>query len=174
MNRPLSSGPDDFDPADPDHWPLPPEPSARAWENTRTGITARLPRVTPGRRWHTLAKVGATAGLLSAGVLLAWGLWATFHPPAAPTPPEVPFADAASVDPLAGYDVLPIATASDVMISSVRGNEVRFGSINHPVPDAMPLASGADVTIHRGPVAGELSCPDPGGAAVYVMPPVDK
>jgi hypothetical protein len=43
-------------------------------------------------------------------------------------------------------------------------------AISHPVPETLPLASAADVTVHRGPTAGELSCPDPNGMAVYVMP----
>jgi hypothetical protein len=173
MTRPPSSGPDDFDPADPYRWPPPPEPSARAWEKTRTDIFARLPKVTTARPWTTVVKVTAGVGLLAAGVLVAWGLWATFQQPVMPSP-HGPVANAEPADPLAEYDVLPIATASDVMVSAVRGSEVRFGSIHHPVPEMMPLASGADVTVHRGPAAGELSCPDPGGMAVYVMPPADK
>ena len=174
MTRPPSSGSDDFDPSDPQHWPPPPEPSARAWEKTRTDIVALLPPRTACRRNTVAVKVAAGVGVLAAGVLVAWGLWATFHPFTVAPTPNVPVANAEPTDPLAGYDVLPIATASDVMVSAVGGSELRFGSINHPIPEVMPLASGADVTVLRGPVAGELSCPDPGGMAVYVMPPTDK
>ena len=173
MTRPPPSGPDDFDPADPYHWPPPPEPSARAWEKTRTDILARLPKATTGRPWVTVAKVGVGAGVLAAGLLVAWGVWVTFPPPVV-SAPTVPVASVTPADPLAEYDVLPIATAADVMVSAVRGSDVRFGSIHHPVPDTMPLASAADVTVYRGPVAGELSCPEPGGMAVYVMPPTEK
>ncbi len=174
MTRPPSSGSDDFDPADPHHWPPPPEPSAAAWEQTRTDIVARLPKVTTARPWSTVGKTTAAVGLLAAGVLMAWGLWATFQQPAVPSQPSVPVATATPADPLAEYDVLPIATSNDVMVSSVRGGDVRFGSISHPVPDTMPLASATDVTVHRGPAAGELACPEPGGMAVYVMPPAYK
>jgi hypothetical protein len=175
MTRPPSSGTDDFDPTDPHHWPSPPEPSARAWEKTRTDILARLSTATHRGRWRGVVKVAAGVAVLAAGVLIAWGLWATFQPTVRPLPDvNTPVADATPPDPLAEYDVLPIATASDVMVSAVRGSDVRFGSISHPVPDTLPLTSVTDVTVHRGPAAGELSCPEPGGMAVYVMPPADK
>ncbi len=173
MTRPPPSGSDDFDPADPHHWPAPPEPSAAAWEKTRTDIVARLPTATPRRPWVNAVKVSAGVAVLAAGVLIAWGLWASLAPPAVP-PPITPVANAEPTDPLAEYDVLPIATSGDVMVSAVHGGDVRFGSISHPVPDAMPLASAADVTVRRGPTAGELASPEPGGMAVYVMPPADK
>lgn len=174
MTRPPPSGSDDFDPADPYHWSPPPEPSARAWLRVRTGIAARLPQKTADRRWAPVLKAGAGVGLIAAGMLIAWGLWTNLPRHAVQPTPYVPTATAESADLLAEYDVLPIATASDVMVSAVRGSDVRFGSIHHPVPDTMPLASGADVTVHRGPMAGELSCPEPGGMAVYVMSPTDK
>ncbi len=170
MTRPPASGTDDFDPSDPLHWPSPPEPSARAWEKTRTDIVARLPLSVPRHRWANTVKVAAAVAALAAGVLIAWGVWATFHRPMV----EVNTVYATPTDPLAEYDVLPIATSGDVMVSAVRGGDVRFGSISHPVPDSMPLTSAADVTVHRGPTAGELACPEPGGMAVYVMPPADK
>jgi hypothetical protein len=166
MTRPHPFGPDDFDPAHPDHWPAPPEPSAEAWEKTRTDIVARLPR-SPKRRWLVPATAG---GLIAAGLMVGWGGWLVVGGIAPPAEPAVVVANADPVDPLAEYDVLPIATASDVMVSVVRGGEVRFGSINHPVPETIPLASAGDVTVHRGPTAGELSCPEPNGMAVYVMP----
>jgi hypothetical protein len=34
----------------------------------------------------------------------------------------------------------------------------------------MPLASSGEVSVTHGPAAGEFSCPEPGGMAVYVMP----
>jgi hypothetical protein len=168
MTRPHPSGPDDFDPAHPDHWPAPPEPTPEVWEKTRTDIVARLPRRPAGQRW--LVPAAATGGLIAAGVLVAWGVWSLVGGVAPPAEPTTAVVAEKPTDPLAEFDVLPIATASDVMVSAVRGGEVRFGSINHPVPETMPLASAADVTVHRGPTAGELSCPDPNGMAVYVMP----
>jgi hypothetical protein len=168
MTRPPPSGPDDFDPTRPEDWPPPPEPSAEAWEKARTGIVARLPRRKSGRRRAVAVTAG---GLIAAGVVAAWLVW-----PPTPTPPKPPEAVAkvTPVDPLAGYDVLPVATPSDVMVSAVRGVGVEFGSIDHPIPEVMPLATSADVIVHRGPAAGELCVPDPGGMAVYVMPPTDK
>lgn len=163
-----SSGPDDFDPTRPEDWPPPPEPSAEAWEKTRTDIVARLPRRTTDRRWA----VAAAAGVLTAtaaGVLVAWLVW-----PTTPSVPTEAVVKVEPVDPLAEYDVLPVATPSDVMVSAVRGGGVGFGSINHPVPEVMPLATAADVIVHRGPIAGELCVPEQGGMAVYVMPPTDK
>lgn len=164
MTRLPSSGPDDFDPTHPELWPAPPEPSAGAWEKTRTDIVAHLPRKPAGRRWVGKAAAG---GLIAAGVLAAWVVW---KPAVRPTEPPVVAATASPSDPLAEYDVLPVATASDVMVSAVRGGDVRFGSISHPVPEVMPLATGGDVTVLKGPTAGELACPDPNGMAVYVMP----
>lgn len=164
-----SSGPDDFDPTRPEDWPPPPEPSAEAWEKTRTDIVARLPRRAPGRRW-AVAAAAAVLTATAAGVLVAWLGWQ-------PLPSAVPsgaVANVAPADPLAEYDVLPVATPSDVMVSAVRGGDIGFGSIDHPIPEVMPLATAADLVVRRGPTAGELCVPEPGGMAVYVMPPTDK
>lgn len=162
MTSPNSSGPDDFDPLDPRHWPAPPEPSERRWAE----VSRAFAGVRPSRRpWW---KVGAVAvgAMAAATVLIAWAVWPRTVPP---TPAPEPVAERAD-DPLAEYDVLPVATASDVMVSAVRGGGVGFGSIDHPVPDAMPLASAGEVSVVHGPAAGELSCPEPGGMAMYVMP----
>ena len=172
MTRPPSSGPDDFDPNDPSHWPDPPAPSAAAWEKVRSGIQAKLPARVRPHRWPAAV---AAVGLIAAGLLVAWGVWATLPTQDSPVPTQaVTNSPAPPADPLAEYDVLPIATAADVMVSVVRGSDVQFGSLDHPIPDTLPLASGTDVTVHRGPTAGELSCPDPTGMAVYLMPPSDK
>ena len=165
MNRPHSSGPDDPEPIHSESWPDPPEPSAARWEKVRSGIHARLPRRTPRKPW---AAVVTTAGI-AATVLVAFGLWVAMKPPTPPTAPVAVVTNTEPIDPLAEYDVLPVATASDVMVSAVRGNDIQFGSINHPIPEVMPLMTGADVSVLKG-TAGELSCPDAGGMAVYVMP----
>lgn len=165
MNPAPSSGPDDFDPIQPESWPTPPEPSATRWEKVRSGIHARLPKRTARKPW---ALVATTVGI-AAALLVAFGVW-MMNPVTTPTAPVVAVTNRKPVDPLAEYDVLPIATASDVMVSAVRGNEIQFGSINHPIPEVMPLMTGADVIVLKGPPTGELSCPDPDGTAVYVMP----
>lgn len=165
MNRPHSSGPDDFDPNQPENWPTPPEPSAARWEKVRSGIHARLPKRTARKPWAAVM----TAAGIAAAVLAAFGVWAATNPTAPPTVPVVAEKPSVPIDPLAEYDVLPVATASDVMVSAVRGSDLQFGSINHPIPDVMPLMTGADVSVLKG-TAGELSCPDPDGMAVYVMP----
>ena len=165
MTRPPSSGPDDFDPTDPRHWPPPPEPTEARWDVLYQSVARALPRRRP---WW---KGGAAVGVLAAAALIAWAVWprAGTVPPPPPEPVEP-----RPADPLAGYDVLPIATADDVMVHSVRGSDVGFASIDHPIPETMPLATSADVSVHRGPTAGALSCPEPGDMPVYVMPPTDK
>ena len=166
MNRPHSSGPDDPEPIQPESWPDPPEPSAARWEKVRSGIHARLPVRAPRKPWAAVV----TAAGIAAAVLVAVGVWAAVNPATQPTVPVAVATNPEPIDPLAEYDVLPIATASDVMVSAVRGNDIQFGSIHHPIPDVMPLMTGADVIVLKGPAAGELSCPDPDGMAVYVMP----
>jgi hypothetical protein len=111
--------------------------------------------------------------LVIAGVFVIAGAvgWAVFPRP--PQPVGLAFV-ITPTDPLADFDVLPIASEYDVMVSAVRGGEVAFGSIDHPVPEALPLATGVDVAVRRGPTAGELHATEPGGMAVYVMPPADK
>ena len=102
MTRPPSSGPDDFDPLDPSHWPAPPEPSEARWAEVYQGFAGGVPARRP---WW---KVGAAAGAVAASVLIAWAAWPR---PAQPTPPQTqePVAESPA-DPLAEYDVLPIAT----------------------------------------------------------------
>lgn len=164
MTRPHSSGPDDLDPLDPRHWPAPPEPSEARWAQVRIAFAG----VAPARRpWWKRASAAAV-GTLAASALIAWAVWPRPVPVTPPTPPE-PVTER-TADPLAEYDVLPIATAADVMVSAVRGGDIRFGSIDHPVPDTMPLVSAADVNVSRGPTAGELSCPEPGDSPLYMMP----
>lgn len=161
MTRPPSSGPDDFDPLDPRLWPAPPEPSEARWAEVYSAFAGR---VSARRPWW---KVAAAVGAVAASALIAWAVW----PRPIPTQPTVAEVVAETpTDPLAEYDVLPIATAEDVMVSAVRGGDLRFGSISHPVPDVMPLASAGEVSVLRGPAAGEFSCPEPGGMAVYLMP----
>lgn len=162
MTRPHSSGPDDFDPLDHRHWPAPPEPSEARWEQVRRAFAGGVPARRPW--WKVSA---AAVGAVAAAALIAWAVW----PRPLPTPDAPEVVAEKPADPLAEYDVLPIATAEDVMVSVVRGGDLRFGSISHPVPDVMPLASAGEVSVIRGPAAGELSCPEPGGMAVYVMPP---
>jgi hypothetical protein len=163
MTRPRPSGPDDLDPLDPRLWPAPPEPSEARWAQVRSAFDG----VAPARRpwWKASA---AAVGTLVASALIAWVVWPRPVPVVPPTAPES--VGERTDDPLAEYDVLPIATAADVMVSAVRGGDIRFGSIDHPVPNTMPLASAAEVIVSRGPTAGELSCPEPGDAPLYMMP----
>jgi hypothetical protein len=116
----------------------PPPPTEATWQRVRDRIAARLTPATPPpvRRTKWVAAVAALAACVLIG-LTVWSLTPRPEPPI----PEVAF------DPLAEYDVLPIATANDVMVSIVRGDGIDFASIDHPIPPVMPLATTGDLTV---------------------------
>ena len=78
-------------------------------------------------------------------------------------------------DLLAEYDVLPIATPEDVMISSVRGSgEVKFVSCKHPLPDSPNWAKFEDVKVISGPTVATMSNTTAGEMPIYNLDPADR
>jgi hypothetical protein len=133
-------------------------PGEAEWQVVGDGIAARLTaarRVRTVRRW-------AVAGLVS-GLAAAVTIAALVWPRATPTPPAVEMA----TDPLAEYDVLPIATESDVMVSAVRSNGIGLVACDHPLPGVMPLATSDDISVARVE-AGGMSVPTPADAPLFV------
>ena len=156
-----SSGPDDH--LDPELAELvsefaaypPPPPCETTWKRVQGEIAARLipPHPAGARRvrWaRSVAAVGGLAAAVTAG-FLAW-------PPA--TPPA---------DPLAGYEVLPIATPSDVFVSAVRHDpDLMLIACDHPLPGKMRLASVRELEVYR-PQDLALSVPTPDDAPILIM-----
>lgn len=136
----------------------PPLPSESAWRDVRDGIVDRLQ---PSSIRHSHRRMVWTATTLAACLILGVTLW--WSKPWAGderTGAETPF------DPLAEYEVLPIASSNDVMVSAVRGG-IEFASIDHPLPGVMSLADGDEFTAVR-PWTGELSQPAPADAPILV------
>lgn len=130
----------------------PREPSEAEWEAARRRVAARL----PGRAGRWRAAVALAAGvLLAVGAVAAWPAR-----PAAPTGqgpravqpvPPVQFA-AHTFDPLAEFDVLPIASAEEVVLHRVPGSGVL--PVGAPLlPEALSLATIDDVEFHEPPEA---------------------
>ncbi len=136
----------------------PPMPSEAEWRAVGDGIATRLTaarRARTTRRWAVVGLVSGLAAAVVAGVLL----W----PRSTPTPSVVEVA----ADPLAEYDVLPIATESDVMVSAVRSNNIELVACDHPLPGVMPLATPNDISVARTD-AGGMSVPTPADAPLFV------
>jgi hypothetical protein len=147
----------------------PPPPSEAAWRRVQGVIAARLSATAPRppRRSHRLKWAGAIGGLAAAVTagFLAW-------PPADPTPPTTA---EAGFDPLAEYEVLPVATPGDVFVSAVRRDpDLVLVACDHPLPGRMRLATAADLRVQPTP-AGELSVPAEGDPVMFVVvEPLDR
>lgn len=136
----------------------PPLPGEAEWRVVGGRIAARLTAARRARIVRRWAAAGLVSGLAAAVVVaaLAW-------PRPTPTPPVVEVA----ADPLAEYDVLPIATESDVMVSTVRSDRIELVACEHPLPGVMPLATPSDITVARTD-AGSMSTPTLADAPVFV------
>jgi hypothetical protein len=126
----------------------PPWPNPSDWERVRNNISERLanlpmptPTRVPNRKWPIVATALAASVLLIAATAI-W--WATFN---SNTKPGTQLA----FDPLAVYDVLPIATPDDVMVHVVKGRGVEFATMEHPLPGVMPVAEAGDVVMKQPP-----------------------
>lgn len=143
----------------------PPEPSEAAWEEMRLRIHARVaaPAVAPASP-HRLARWGAVAALTAtAAAVIAW---VAFRQPAPqPNVPEVvevkPVSPAAPADPLAEWDVLPIASAEEVVLQRVPGDGLLPVGVQ-PWAGELTLATAAEV---------ELDEPNPSWPTVMVPSP---
>lgn len=136
----------------------PPLPGEAKWRAVGDGIATRLTAARRARTTRRWAVAGLVSGL-AAGVVITALVW----PRPTPAPPVVEVA----ADPLAEYDVLPIATESDVMVSAVRSGGIELVACDHPLPGVMPLAASDEISFARVE-AGGMSVPSPADAPVFV------
>lgn len=147
----------------------PPAPSAEAWAAVRRGIDAGLNPPAPvpaGSRWRVFAGLAA-AGTVAAAVWVAVGLLAPKPAPVLapvevvkrqlpPVPDVAPIPRAAGPasapaprtvpDPLAGIDVLPMASDDDVVLDRVPHTGAGWLPVGrHPLPDSLVFATVEDV-----------------------------
>jgi hypothetical protein len=146
-------------------------PDEAEWEPVRSAIQLALPKAEPKPTApRSRIKIGFVAAV-AFSLMLAFGLYlANRNQPKPPTDEfvqQAPPVVAPEPDPLAEFDVLPIATESDVMVSVVRGDRSPgFVACNHPVPEALELATAEDLEVvprkEMHPATGwELSQPEP-------------
>jgi hypothetical protein len=154
----------------------PPEPSADEWESVRRRIHEHLNRPKPAPRsaWRLrAAAIAAVAALVIAGAVGAWVARDRPAPPAPPelaeagplvcAPPVAPVPHEARPDPLAEYAVLPMASASDVVLHRVPGDGwLPIGE--HPLSGAVALATADDVELDDPEAAWPNVTPAPGFA----------
>jgi hypothetical protein len=157
----------------------PPEPDPVRVELVRSGLHEILPRHasalpdSSGKiRWRRiLASLTATAAAVLIGSL-AWPedelspLSLNFILPAA--------YESRSMDPLFAYTDLPIATADEVMISSIRGNaEPILLACEYPLPGPLALAAAHEITLDSQTIAAAeswtLSLPAPEDAPILTL-----
>ena len=153
----------------------PPEPTEAEWDATCRCIGARLgpPPRPSSRRW--IGYVIAGAGSVAAAAVA----WAAFVPPTPPPQvdlpapemvdaapaPSAPFASVSheSADPLAEFAVIPVAHEDEVVLSRVPGDGwLPVGA--DPLPDALPLATAADVHVEDAVATWPKVAPAPGFA----------
>jgi hypothetical protein len=151
----------------------PREPSGAEWEAVRRRIHQRLTAPARPAFRRAAPRLAATAALAAAAAALAWvalQLPAPQNPQVpdrvqAPRAPgtEVALAPAphgANPDPLAEFEVLPMATAGEVVLHRVPGDGwLPVGA--DPLPDSLSLATSGEV---------ELDAPNPAWPTVTVAP----
>jgi hypothetical protein len=152
-----------------------PSPSPADWRQVLEEISesvipaeSRKPRGISLRRW-----LAATAAILMVAVavgVMKFVVWQGLVPAPAPVPAPVVVT---TPDPLAEFDILPIATPNDVMVSALRGEgSIGLVACDHPLPGVMPLALASEMDVQRVR-SGEVSVPTPGDAPIF-METVDK
>lgn len=145
----------------------PPEPSEAVWEQMRNRIHARVTaRAEPARPQYA-HRVGIIAALTAVAAVVAWVAFGllTPKPPTAPevvheklVTPEVP-----PPDPLADFDVLPMASAEEVVLHRVPGDGwLPVGA--HPLPGEIVLATSVEVALDDPNPAWPTVAPTPGHA----------
>lgn len=131
----------------------PDEPSDEQWDAVLRAVRSRLaPPATPRPQWRWRAARVVGGGLVLAAVAAA-AAWVAFGPVAVkddatasrPVPPAPP-APEAQADPLAEFDVLPMATAEEVDLRRVPGaGWLPVGT--DPLPDVLTLATAQEVEL---------------------------
>lgn len=144
----------------------PPEPSEAVWEEMRLRIRARVAtsavEPAPARRLARWAAVAAALTATAATVVA----WVVFSRPPVPQPNapevvEVKPIPTAPADPLAEWDVLPMAGAEEVVLQRVPGDGWLPVGVQ-PWAGELTLATAAEV---------ELDEPNPSWPAVMVPSP---
>jgi hypothetical protein len=155
----------------------PREPSDAQWEAVRVRIHARVKRAhEPAPRRSIWFRVGVAAA--AALVAAAAGAWVAVHFTAprenpqpqervkagpAPSPQSQPVADEVTPDPLAGFAVLPMASADDVVLHRVPGDGwLPVG--DHPLAGGVSLATADDVRLDDPDESWPDVAPAPGFA----------
>lgn len=145
----------------------PPEPSEAAWEDMRLRIQARIAKPAvepaPARRW---GRWGAAVAALTATVaaLIAWLMLSKSPAPQSTETPEIVLVKPVPLpqpsDPLAEWDVLPMASAEEVVLQRVPGDGwLPVGA--HPLAGELTLATAAEVELDENPEWPTVMVPSP-------------
>jgi len=134
----MNAPPDDLP-----NFPDPPIPSTADWQRVREAVRHRT---VPRRAWlkRSVLVAGAIAASLAVGVL-CW-----------PTKVDQQSSQARQhsrpVDWLAEFDVLPIATSTHFMVTTLNGpNDDTLLTVEHPLKARMSLATESDTIMTKIP-----------------------
>lgn len=151
-------------------------PSEAEWEVVRRRIHARVDsareQVAPFPRPRSALWLVTGAALTAAAAALGWVVFNLALPkdPQAPDvanvqpSPQIPVAPPpreAAPDPLAAFDVLPMATEADVVLHRVPGDG-GFPVGAHPLPGAIALATSEEVELDDVNATWPGASPAPG------------
>ena len=159
----------------------PAEPTDAAWDAVRRRIHARLNPPAPARgngRWHAAVLVATGAALTATAAAVAWGAFGfTWEKPevargiAVPPVQVAPAPHEAVADPLAGFVVLPMATADEVDLRRVPGSGwLPVGT--DPLPGTVTLAAHSEIELDDPDSTWPQVTPSPGDAPmIYAAKP---
>ncbi|MDY3557693.1 hypothetical protein R5W23_000221 [Gemmata sp. JC673] len=150
----------------------PDEPSEDQWRAVLGGVRVGLAAATePARvappRWHRTALAAGAAALAAVAAAVVWVSFAPVVNPAGVTKSGsvVPARPEPPADPLAGFDVLPLASAEEVDLHRVPGSG--WLPVGHdPLPAAIVLATNQDIELDYPDSTWSQVTPSPGDAPV--------
>jgi hypothetical protein len=154
------------------------DPGPAAWAPVLARLRAL--RLTPGpsrRRWSRLGWLGAGGGMCAAAWWLALTLWS--HPVPQKASPDVPLASESSrvvVSEDTEPEVFPVATAAEIEILSVRGEDTGSVVIGElPVEGSLVLLEPSEVTLTHAEPARDNMVPEVRrcGRAACIWAPLD-
>ncbi len=127
----------------------PDEPREEQWDAVLRGVRSRLgaPPAVPRARWRAAVVALGGSALVAAAAAVAWVAFApvAVKDDVAESRP-VPRAPEAKTDPLAEFDMLPMATAEEVDLRRVPGSGW-FPVGADPLPDVLILATTQEVEL---------------------------